>query len=70
MKPAFMVEAYVRSELQLTDRVLEVLCLRWIVMGTREPSKEVIEAFVQSHTRNVELIMSSVTPFDVPSELL
>lgn len=70
MQPAYMVEAFVRSELPLTGRVMEVLCLKWIVVGTREPSKAVIEAFVNAHTRNVELLMSSVTPFDIPDELL
>jgi len=70
MRDAFMVEAFVRSELPLTERVMEVLCLKWIVVGDREPSKEVIQAFVEVHTRNVELIMSSVTPFQIPDELL
>lgn len=71
MKNAFAVEAFVRSELPLNeDRVMEILCLKWIVLGDSEPSKGVIEAFVIAHTRNVELLMSSVTPLVIPDELL
>jgi len=69
MKPAFMIEVFVRSDLPLnTDRTLKVLRLNYIVLGENPPKQEAIEAFANTHTRNCQLIAYTVEPFQIPDE--
>jgi hypothetical protein len=71
MKPAFMIEVFVRSDLPLNaDRTLEILRLNYIVLGDNPPNQGAIEAFANAHTRNCGLVAFTVEPIDIPDDIL
>lgn len=71
MKSGFMVEVFVRSELPLDpNRALEVLCVHYIVLGEHPPTKEAVEAFANTHTRNCHFLEFAIEPFDIPDDTL
>jgi len=70
-KPAWAIEAFVQSELQINDnRVMSVMSLKVIFMGEEVISKDIIEAWVSAHTQNCVLLVTEVHPFMIPEELL
>jgi len=66
MKPAWTVVAYVRSLMGTKTGVASVMSLTIVIFGVKPPTNELVEAAVNCHTRNCELIISEVeyTPFD------
>lgn len=66
MKIAWTVTTYVRSEIPLTSKVASVMSFTFVVFQDEKPRKQIIEALVASHTRNVEIVCSEIdlTPLD------
>jgi hypothetical protein len=67
MKPAWKVFAYLRSHLPLTDKVPPILQVSFFIMGEERPNLPGIKALVETHTRNMDILLIEVefTPLDI-----
>lgn len=69
MKTVWNVVTYVESDMPLTDKVMPVMSLTFVVVSEEPPSDELVLALVNSHTRNCKPLMSEVHRSSVPNEL-
>lgn len=69
MKTVWTVCTYVSSELPLTEKVVNVMSITFVIRAEEPPSEEAILALVNLHIRNCEPLMSEVSRNEVPDGL-
>lgn len=65
----YAVSAYVISDMPLIN-MCTAFEISMVFYGEKEPSKELVEALVDSHMRNVRLLCAEVTEVEIPKSLV
>jgi len=65
MKTTWFITAYLRSNMPLTDKVMPVQALQFIVVSDTPPSDDEVRVLVEAHTRNSRIMMATVEQRDI-----
>lgn len=71
MKQAWLVTAYIRSEMPLnSDTVLPMMSLDLVFFTEEAPTRQMISNLVDAHTRNCTLLTAEVIETFIPRDIL
>jgi len=71
MKTAWLVTAYVRSDMPLnSDTVLPMMSIDLVFFTEEPPTRQMISDIVDAHTRNCGLLSAEICESRIPRELL